>query len=160
MVYYNKRLKHIARVLRKNMTESELLLWSRIRRKQLHDRQFYRQKIIGNYVVDFYCPSAKLIVQVDGSQHFAVNGLQADSAQDGYMNRHGFRVLRFPSWEVLSNIDGVVSEIYDFIEQRQETESPVPPLEKGEASEGDPDLPHSRREQMKKHKNEVHFPLS
>ena len=115
MVYYNKQLKHIARVLRKNMTQSELLLWSRIRRKQLLDRQFYRQKIIGNYIVDFYCPSAKLIVQVDGSQHLTEQGLSADREQDNEMKKFGLKVLRFSSVEVLSNTDGVVTEIYEAI---------------------------------------------
>jgi very-short-patch-repair endonuclease len=51
------------------MTDSERLLWSRIRRKQLKGYQFYRQKVIGNYIVDFCCPAAKIIVEVDGSQH-------------------------------------------------------------------------------------------
>lgn len=114
------------------MTQSELLLWSRIRRKQLLDRQFYRQKIIGNYIVDFYCPSARLVVQVDGGEHFTDQGQETDSTQDEYINKQGFTVLRFSAWEVLSNIDGVASEIYDAIQQ-QGTESPVPPLEKGEA---------------------------
>src|SRR3972149_4588303 len=74
MLYYNRGLKQLSRVLRKNMTESERLLWAQIRRKQLKGKQFYRQKIIGDYIVDFFCPSARLIVQVDGSQHFADAG--------------------------------------------------------------------------------------
>ena len=69
MLRYNNRLKPKARDLRKNMTDSENVLWSRLRRKQLLGVQFYRQKPIGNYVVDFFAPRARLVVEVDGSQH-------------------------------------------------------------------------------------------
>ncbi len=112
-MYYNRKLKHLSRVLRKNMTQSEIALWSRLRRKQLKERQFYRQRIIGNYIVDFFCPSAKLIVQVDGDQHLTEQGLKEDAEQDDYMKGVGLKVLRFSSAEVLSNTDGVVSEIYE-----------------------------------------------
>ncbi len=115
MLYYRKELKNLSRVLRKNMTESELLLWSRIRRKQINERQFYRQKIIGNYIVDFYCPSARLIIQVDGSQHFDQSGLRRDMSQDEEMRRLGLRVLRFSSHEVIVDIGGVVSEIIEWL---------------------------------------------
>ena len=63
MLPFNKKLKTLAGKLRKNMTEAESFLWQRIRRKQLKGRQFYRQKNIGDFIVDFYCPSAKLIVE-------------------------------------------------------------------------------------------------
>ncbi len=66
MLSYNKSLKQFSRNLRKNMTDAERLLWSRIRRKQLKRLQFYSQKIIGNYIVDFYCPELKLVIEIDG----------------------------------------------------------------------------------------------
>lgn len=56
-------------MLRKNMTEAEKILWSKIRRKQLKGYQFYRQRVIGNYIVDFLCPKARLVIEVDGGQH-------------------------------------------------------------------------------------------
>jgi very-short-patch-repair endonuclease len=127
--YYNRHLKKLARTLRSNMTDTERLLWSRIRRKQLKGYQFYRQKTIGNYIVDFYCPSGKLIIEVDGSRHYEEKGLRKDRIRDRYLNELGFQVLRIPSNEVFDNIDGVVSEIYD----RLPEESPRPPLEKGES---------------------------
>lgn len=67
---FNPKLKNRARELRKNMTESEKALWAAVRRKQLDGVQFYRQKNIGHYIVDFYCPAANLIVEVDGDAHF------------------------------------------------------------------------------------------
>jgi len=66
MLSYNKELKGFSRTLRKNMTSAEKLLWSKIRGKQLKNCQFYRQKIIGNYIVDFFCPKANLVIEVDG----------------------------------------------------------------------------------------------
>ena len=67
MLYYNNKLKPLARQLRSNMTEAEKRLWSKIRRKQLRGRQFYRQRIIGNYIVDFYCPKDKLVIEWMGA---------------------------------------------------------------------------------------------
>ncbi len=63
---FKRNIKPLARELRKNMTEAERHLWARIRGKQLNNIQFYRQKNIGNFIVDFYCPAAKLILEVDG----------------------------------------------------------------------------------------------
>jgi len=71
MLPFNKELRQFARELRKNMTDAEKHVWSRIRRKQLKNSQFYRQKNIGNYIVDFYCPAAKLIIEIDGCQHYS-----------------------------------------------------------------------------------------
>ena len=70
MLKYNGKLKKFARKLRKNMTEAEKVLWYKIRKKQLLNFRFYRQKIIGNYIVDFYCPKGKLVIEVDGGQHY------------------------------------------------------------------------------------------
>jgi len=128
MLYYNRNLKNTARTLRKNMTDTERLLWSRIRRKQLKGHQFYRQKTIGNYIVDFYCPSAGLIIELDGSQHLSEEGMKKDRARDQFLNRLGFKVVRFLSVDVFSNIDGIVEEIYEQLPE----EFPQPPLEKGE----------------------------
>ena len=69
MIEYNRKLKERARQLRTEMTDSEPALWKRLCRKQLQAVQFYRQKPIGNYIVDFYAPKAKIVVEVDGSQH-------------------------------------------------------------------------------------------
>jgi len=62
---YNKDIKQLSRNLRSNMTDSEMLLWSKIRGKQLKGLQFYRQKIIGNYIADFYCPKARLVIEME-----------------------------------------------------------------------------------------------
>ena len=109
---YNKNLKKHARELRKNMTDAERRLWSKIRRKQLKENQFYRQKNIGDYIVDFYCPAAKLIVEIDGGQHYAEENIVKDEARDKFLSDLGFRVLRFSNSDVFKNIEGVVTDIY------------------------------------------------
>ena len=115
MLPYNKRLKELSRELRKNMTDAEKLIWSRIRRKQLKGYQFYRQKNIGNYIVDFYCPAAKLIVEIDGGQHYSKEGTEKDKVRDNYVSRLGFTVLRFSDRDVFKNINGVLERIYEYL---------------------------------------------
>ena len=112
MLSYNKSLKHISRNLRKNMTDTEILLWSKLRGKQLKGYQFYRQKIIGNYIADFYCPKSKLVIEVDGGQHYRTEGRERDNKRDDYMTRAGGTVLRFSDKEVLENLDAVLEKIW------------------------------------------------
>ncbi|MCG8608582.1 endonuclease domain-containing protein [bacterium] len=118
MLYYNKKLKSHARQLRKNMTDSETLLWSKIRRKQVRGVQFYRQKSLGNYIVDFYCPKAKLVIEVDGGQHYSEEGLKQDALRDKYLGQLGLHVMRFTNIDVLENIDGVLETIDAYVVRR------------------------------------------
>src|SRR3990172_11084501 len=104
MLPYNKDLKEHSRDLRRNMTEAEKLLWSRIRKKQVKDYQFYRQRIIGNYIVDFYCPKAGLIVELDGGQHYHPEDLKKDTLRDDYMESLGLKILRFSNNEIFGNL--------------------------------------------------------
>lgn len=116
MLPYNKELRSYARELRKNMTDAEKLLWSRIRRKQIKGCQFYRQKIIGNYIVDFYCPKGNLIIELDGGQHYSDEGMRKDRERDAYMVGFGLSVLRFSDREVFENLGEVVEKIWDCLE--------------------------------------------
>ena len=82
MLSYSRNLKHRARRLRQNLTDSEQVLWSRLRRKQLLGIQFYRQRPIGKYIVDYFAPKAKLVVEVDGSQHVQGDHAIKDKERD------------------------------------------------------------------------------
>lgn len=115
MLPYNKNLKPLARKLRTNMTDAERLIWSKIRRKQIHGVQFYRQKNIGPYIVDFYCPAAKLIVEIDGGQHYEDEGMKKDETRDQYLEKQGLMDLRFSNLDVLKNIDAVVERICEYL---------------------------------------------
>jgi very-short-patch-repair endonuclease len=111
MLRYKAQLKYKARELRKNMTESERVLWSRVRGKQLLGVQFYRQKPVGDYIVDFLAPKTKLVVEVDGSQHKESEHAKKDKDRDEYLAAVGLKVLKFNSREVLEETDGVVEVI-------------------------------------------------
>ncbi len=115
MLRYSKELKTISRTLRKNMTDAERLLWSKIRNRQLKGYRFYRQKIVGDCIVDFYCPKALLIIEADGSQHYSSEGIRKDKIRDGYMNSLGLRVLRFSDRDVFTNIEGVIGEMRKYL---------------------------------------------
>lgn len=94
------------------MTGAELKLWSRLRRKQLLGVQFYRQRPIGPYIVDFYAPQAKLVVEVDGAQHLTSEGMASDTRRDDYLAEHGLLIKRFNNLQVLQETEAVVTVIY------------------------------------------------
>ena len=125
MLSYNKGLKEPSRQLRKNMTEAERLFWSRVRGKQLSGAQFYRQKIIGDYIVDLYCPQAKLVVETDGAQHYEGRGVESDAIRDDYLRAQRLKVLRFSNREVVEDMSGVLEMVCGQIPLN-------PPLPKGD----------------------------
>ena len=100
------------------MTDSESVLWSKLRRKQLSGVQFYRQKPIGNYIVDFYAPGARLVVEVDGSQHLEQDHAGKDQLRDEYLKDQGMIVLRFNNLEVLQKTESVVQKIFQTVAER------------------------------------------
>jgi very-short-patch-repair endonuclease len=112
MLPYDAQLKKISQNLRREMTDAERRLWSRIRAKQILGIQFYRQKPIGNYIVDFYAPVAKLVVEVDGAQHFEAKNAEKDKLRTEFLERQGLTVLRFNNAQVLTQIEDVAAEIY------------------------------------------------
>ena len=115
---YNKNLKQASRDLRNNMTEAEKLLWSRLRNKQILGLQFYRQKPLLNFIVDFYCPAANVVIECDGGQHFTDEGLEADRVRDEALAQFGLKVLRFDNGQVIGQIDGVVEVVFEFISRK------------------------------------------
>ncbi len=131
MLRYDHNLKQIARLLRSEMTRSEQMLWARLRGKQIQSVQFYRQKPIGAYIVDFYAPKAKLVVEVDGSQHLSLERGQDDGERDAYLTSAGLHVLRFSNTQVLQEIDAVVDAILQVLLEWRGGNPPNPPLRKG-----------------------------
>lgn len=100
------------------MTDAEHRLWFRLRRKQLHGVQFYRQKPLGAYVVDFYAPAVGLVVEVDGGQHFEQAAMLADARRTDVLRGMGLQVLRFDNRQVLLETEAVVEEIWRFVGTR------------------------------------------
>ena len=103
-----------ARALRRNQTDAEAKLWSRLRNKRLGGYHFYRQQPIGPYIVDFCSRSRKLIIEVDGSQH--LDQKVQDDIRTAYLESLGFRVLRFWNDDVLKDIDTVLQVILNELE--------------------------------------------
>jgi very-short-patch-repair endonuclease len=118
-----------ARQLRSTPTDAEIRLWSRLRRKQLDGFRFRRQHPIGPYIVDFFCPEAKLIVEVDGGQHNVDE--EKDERRTRWLEERGYRVIRFWNNDALSNTDAAVLAVLE--ELRGGYPLPTLPLKGGGA---------------------------
>jgi len=126
-----EHLKGAAKRLRKNMTEAENILWSRLRAHRFADASFRRQAVLGPYVVDFLCAKSKLVVEVDGSQHATSN---TDITRDAYLGKHGYRVLRYWNNQVLGNLEAVLEDLHLHLSDPTRTPSPGPSPQRGEGS--------------------------
>jgi len=126
MLPYSKNLKEPARTLRKEMTDAELKLWSFLRAKQILGIQFYRQKPIGPYIVDFYAPAAMLVIEADGSQHDEPEHVATDQIRDAFLAEQGLLVLRFDNGSILKQTDAVQERFTRFAGKG--LKSPLTPL--------------------------------
>jgi very-short-patch-repair endonuclease len=100
-----------ARDLRRNVDLPERMLWSRLRRRQLQGLRFRRQHPMGPYILDFFCASARLAVEVDGYSHGVSDRPRRDEVRDAWLMRNGVETLRVPARAVLQNVDGVLATI-------------------------------------------------
>ncbi len=108
---HNKALVSNAKELRNNMTKEERHLWYDFLKS--HPARFQRQKIIGKYIVDFYCAAAKLVIELDGSQHFEDKGKAYDAERTAFLEGYGLAVIRIPNNEINQNF-GAVCECIDY----------------------------------------------
>ncbi|MCW9708734.1 endonuclease domain-containing protein [Fodinibius salsisoli] len=113
-IYYNPKLKSIARALRKNATLAEVLLWNKLKARKMMGYQFMRQKPIGNYIVDFYCPKPKLVIEIDGESHRYK--LTEDVERQEWLENLGLTVLRFDDREVKKDMDNVLYSIKSWLQ--------------------------------------------
>ncbi|WP_275423383.1 endonuclease domain-containing protein [Geomonas subterranea] len=111
-------LLQAARALRQHMTDAEQLLWYCLRRKQLSGFRFRRQHPIEKYVLDFYCPEARLAVELDGGQHNQTKNALRDRGRSDFLETQGVCVLRVWNHEVFANLEGVLERIYEVLQQR------------------------------------------
>ncbi len=118
MESYGRKLKQFSRALRSNMTDAEQHLWQRIRNKQICGVQFYRQKPLLSFIVDFYCPVAMLVIELDGGQHFEQDHQTKDRERDIQLAGTGLKVLRFDDRQVLLECDAVLAVIYGVVIKR------------------------------------------
>lgn len=112
----NKALKPNAQNLRKSMTREERHLWYDFIKS--YPVQFNRQKVIGNFIVDFYCDQAKMVVELDGSQHYEGSAQQYDADRTAFLGSLGLKVLRFTNLDVQRNFKGVCEQIDILVKER------------------------------------------
>ena len=113
---HNAELTTLARNLRKNMTKEERHLWYDFLRQ--YPVRFVRQKVIDNYIVDFYCHDARLIVELDGSQHYIDVGIENDKDRTANLQQRNLLVVRVDNLSVNNNFDGVCEYIEKIVKER------------------------------------------
>jgi very-short-patch-repair endonuclease len=121
--HYRKH-QPLARALRKNPTDAERKLWQRLKGKQINNRQFSRQRMLDKYIVDFYCPEIKIIIEVDGGQHYTVKHQEKDQQRDAYFKKQGMRVERFTNLEILREMEAVLKYLHALTRARESTSCP------------------------------------
>lgn len=129
-IHNNKELKDNRKKLRSNSTDAEIILWSRIKNKQLGGYRFRRQHSIGPYIADFYCPKLKLVIELDGCQHNLEENIAYDKERTAYLNSLNIKVIRYWNNEVLTNLNGVLEDLMNKFTPTQ----PPPNLGGGDAS--------------------------
>ena len=124
--------------LRRDQTDAERKLWMRLRDRQLNGLKFRRQQPVGRYVVDFFCPESRLVIELDGGHHTLQ--IEADQRRTDFLTKAGYRVLRFWDNDVLSDTEAVLQKIVE------ELNTPHPPLSlKGRGYRKDNPLPQGAR---------------
>ena len=106
---HNKQLVPLARALRKNMTKEERRLWYDFLRD--YPVRFSRQKVLGRYIADFYSAEAKLVIELDGSQHYEDENIRKDARRTEFLEAYGLRIIRVANNEITENFDGVCDYI-------------------------------------------------
>ena len=106
---HNKQLVPLAKQLRKEMTKEERHLWYDFLKNL--PQTIHRQKVIGNYIVDFYCAEARLVIEIDGSQHRTKQGVESDFLRDAFLNELGIMVARYSNLDISNNFEGVCNDI-------------------------------------------------
>ena len=140
VVRRDAKLTRRAKQLRQDQTEPEKRLWSKLRRKQLNDHHFYRQKTIAGYIADFACPRQRLVVELDGWTHGTEDEIAYDGKHDEALAREGYTVIRISNNDVMTNLDGVVETIAAVLDGAPPPSPPLPP----EGGESRPLSPQGR----------------
>jgi very-short-patch-repair endonuclease len=130
--HVSSRARDRARSLRRDSTDAERIIWSAVRAHRMGGASFRRQTPIGPYIADFVCHEARLVIELDGGQHYSVAGEARDARRDAFLAAKGFRVLRFSNYDVVANRAGVLETIAAAI--RGEGPLPVPPPQAGEGT--------------------------
>lgn len=117
---YNRNLKQISRDLRNRSTLGEILLWKQLRARSMMGYQFYRQKPLDNYIIDFYCPALKLIIEIDGLYHGSEEDVVKDDTRQKKLEEWSLNFLRFTETEVRKDMINVLRTLENYIFEYEE----------------------------------------
>jgi len=118
-IFNRSENKNRRRELRREMPRAEVILWSKLRARQIEGYKLRRQYSVGPYVLDFYCPAVKLAIELDGDSHFGEDAENKDARRQGYIESFGIRFLRFTNIDVFNNLEAVLDKIAETIEQME-----------------------------------------
>ena len=127
IIPYNPKLKEYARQLRNNSTQAEVILWQKLKRKQMYEYDFHRQKPIDNYILDFFCNELMLGIEVDGYSHQIVEVFEKDQIKEEVMDKLGIHILLFTDEQVMKDMDNVLRAIEDYILRFEEKNKKTQP---------------------------------
>ena len=118
-MHNKKHLKEYRKALRNKGTSAEAFLWKQLSNSRLEGRKFRRQHSINNYIVDFFCPSERLIIELDGEVHLNATAAEKDQARTEYLENLDYKVIRFENKMVFENLQSVLLEIKDNFKHKE-----------------------------------------
>jgi very-short-patch-repair endonuclease len=118
-IHNKKEVQERRKQLRKNLTPAEAFLWTQLKSRQLDNKRFTKQHSIGNYIVDFYCASERLIIELDGEVHNNPEAQEYDSKRTIYLESQGYTVIRFENKMVFDLLPSVLKDIRDNLNSRE-----------------------------------------
>jgi very-short-patch-repair endonuclease len=113
-IYNKTKAKDNRRKLRKAQTEEELIFWAHVKDRRFRGHKFRRQYSVGNYIADFYCPKLKLIIELDGGQHFEEDKIKYDLTRTEYFKSLGMNVKRYTNLDIKNNFIAVMDDLFEF----------------------------------------------
>jgi very-short-patch-repair endonuclease len=135
-IFNKHEMKERRQELRREMTEPERLLWTRIRNRQIYGCKFRRQFSICAYVVDFYSPEIKLVVEIDGPSHDSADAIDYDKNRQEEIESLGIRIVKFTNKDVLSNLDMVINQLSETVKNQKQAKQNDFPLKEGKIQKG------------------------
>jgi very-short-patch-repair endonuclease len=114
-IYNTRSNKNFRKQLRNSLTAAEAVLWQNLRGRQLLGKKFRRQVSIGRYIVDFYCPEAGLVIELDGDRHFSITIDEYEAQRTKYLEEESLRIIRFENKELYQNLEGVLETIKEVL---------------------------------------------
>ena len=126
-IHNKASLKKRRQSLRNKATRAEQILWQKLKGKQVNSRKFRRQSSVGPFILDFYCPSLKLAIEVDGPSHLSQSAKEYDRRREVYICGHGVEFLRFTNQEIYENLEGALQVIWEKTNALKNSTTPSPP---------------------------------